>query len=185
MSVIGLIPWSLAQGHLGITNNEESLTHFFAHILPAWTSGCALLLQAFSMCITHPYYHVPCPSPLANPWPLLPLLLPPWSFLLHQPIHLSLVLLNPALPSPEIADILGSLSPPHFSFPLSPQTSLMRVEGLLGLSFTCPWGTVPCVSLFCNSPPVKGNEGLFIYQFIYLFTYLCRSDKASKWKGTI
>ncbi len=31
-SVIGLIPWSLAQGHIGITNRVESFTHFLAQV---------------------------------------------------------------------------------------------------------------------------------------------------------
>lgn len=81
----------------------------------------------------------------------------------------SLSLLYPVLPnpslspsSPEIADILHSgirsLSPFFVPYlpPVSPRTSLMRVEGLLGSSFACPWSRVPRAShlCLCNSPPV-------------------------------
>lgn len=43
----------------------------------------------------------------------------------------------------------------------------------------------PSVAAWQLIPTIIGNEGLFMCLFIYLFTYLCSSDKASEWWGTI
>lgn len=101
MSVIGLISWRLAQGHLIITKRGASFTHPLAHIAITWISGCAILLQAFSTCIILPYStcpphrHLPT-SDLHLPFPCLP-----WAFS-PSPAHPPLPCPSQSFPLPTV-----------------------------------------------------------------------------------
>lgn len=191
MSISGLAPRALHKG------TSASLIEGGALLISLLTSpspefqAMPSLPQAFSTWTTLLY--PTCPAHCLQPTPdlYLSFLILPGAFSFTNPSFSSSSFPIPPSTSPEIADILhsgiGLLSPPPFFIhisPLSPRTSLMRVEELLGrplpvlgvrclVRHTCvsviPFPSVAAWKLICTT---KSNEGLFIYLSLYLFIYL-------------
>ena len=181
MSISGLSPRALHKGTSALRMEGGAFTHFFAHVSLAWISWFSILAPGIFHVDHPPVLHVPCPSPSANPWPLPLLPHPPWSFLLHQPTVPFLVLPNPSLHIPRDSRYSSFWNQPLP--PLSPRTSLMRVEEPLGrplpvlgvrclVRHTCV-SVIPFPSVAASKTYIHyQKQWMFIYLFMYLFIYL-------------
>lgn len=151
MSVIGLIPCSLAQGHLSITNKKKSFAHCLAHYHTlALLSGSGFLSRASLSHIPHALYSA-LNQPLTSTSPSPISLELSWSPNYHRLPHPS-----QSVPIVQISFTVvhyHSLShpPTHPYLSLLPWMSLMRIRGLSGMFFACPCAPHSCN---CNSPLV-------------------------------